>query len=161
TPLLPVVRPAPPPEPRVAPQFLTEHEFALLDELSELVIPADPHSPGARAAQVAAYIDGRLAESLDPEWQALWRTGLQAVEDLSRELHGKALLEASPDQRIAVLTRMAAGERDPKTPPERFFRELKGWTVRSYYTSKIGIHLDQEYQGNVYQRGEYAGYDAT
>jgi hypothetical protein len=161
TPLLPVARPAPLPDPRVAPQFFTPHEFALLDELSELVIPADPHSPGARAAQVAAYIDGRLAESLDPEWQALWRTGLQAVEDLSRELHGKALLEATPDQRIAVLTRMAAGERDPKTPPELFFRELKGWTIRSYYTSKIGIHLDREYKGNVYQRGEYAGYDAT
>jgi hypothetical protein len=161
TPLLPRARPTAALGPSVAPQFLTPPEFALLDELSELVIPADPHSPGARAAQVAAYIDGRLAESLEPEWQALWRSGLQAVEDLSRELHGKALLEASPDQRLAVLTRMAAGERDPKTPPERFFRELKAWTTRAYYTSKIGIHLDQEYKGNVYQRGEYAGYDAT
>ena len=56
---------------------------------------------------------------------------------------------------------MAAGERDPKTPMDRFFRELKQWTARGYYTSKIGIHLDQEYKGNVYQRGDYAGYDAT
>src|SRR2546421_366119 len=55
---------------------------------------------------------------------------------------------------------MAAGEADPKTAPERFFGELKGWTARGYYTSKIGIHLDQEYKGNVYQRGEFAGYDA-
>src|SRR5206468_3070375 len=54
----------------------------------------------------------------------------------------------------------AAGEQDAKTAPERFFRELKGWTARGYYTSKIGIHLDQEYKGNVYQRGEFAGYDA-
>jgi hypothetical protein len=55
---------------------------------------------------------------------------------------------------------MAAAEQDPKTEPERFFGQLKGWTVRGYYTSKIGIHLDQEYKGNVYQRGEFAGYDA-
>ena len=53
-----------------------------------------------------------------------------------------------------------AGEEDPKTPPERFFRELKAWTIRGYYTSKIGIHVDQEYKGNVYQTGEYAGFDA-
>jgi len=144
----------------LAPRFLTAAEFALLDELAELIIPADAHSPGARAAAVAAYIDGRLAESLEPDWQAKWRSGLQAVDGLSRELNGKPFLEATSDQRVAVLTRMAASEQDPKTAPERFFGELKGWTVRGYYTSKIGIHLDQEYKGNVYQRGEFAGYDA-
>jgi len=141
-------------------KFLTPAEYALLEELSELIIPADDHSPGARAAGVAGYIDGRLAESLEPDWQAQWRSGLQAVEGLSRELNGKPMLEATADQRIAVLNRLAAGESDPKTPAEHFFRELKGWTVRGYYSSKIGIHLDQEYKGNVYQRGEFAGYDA-
>jgi len=59
-----------------------------------------------------------------------------------------------------VLTKMAAGEKDPKTPAEHFFQQLKGWTVRAYYTSKVGIHADQQYKGNVYQRGEYSGYDA-
>jgi len=141
-------------------KFLTPAEYALLEELTELIIPADDQSPGARAAGVAGYIDGRLAESLEPDWQAQWRSGLQAVEGLSRELNGKPLLEAAADQRVAVLTRMAAGESDPKTPAEHFFRELKGWTVRGYYTSKIAIHLDQQYKGNVYQRGEFAGYDA-
>ena len=141
--------------------FLTLAEYALLDELSELIIPADEHSPGARAAGVAGYIDARLAESLEPDWQARWRAGLQEVDALSQELNGKALLEATPDQRVAVLTRMAAGESDPKTPLEHFFKELKWWTVFGYYTSKIGIHLDQEYKGNVFQTGEFAGFDPT
>ena len=159
TPLLPGGAAAPPAV-GVPGKFLTAAEYALLDELTELIIPADDHSPGARAAGVAGYIDGRLAESLEPDWQARWRSGLQAVEALSHELNGKAFLEATAAQRVAVLTRMAAGEQDPKTAPERFFRELKGRTAHAYYTSKIGIHLDQEYKGNVYQRGEFAGYDA-
>lgn len=142
-------------------RFLTTAEHALLDELTELIIPADDHSPGARAAQVADYIDGRLAESLETDVQTSWRAGLQAVDALARELAGKAFLEAAPDQRVAVLTRMAAGEADPKTPVERFFRDLKHWTARGYYTSKVGIHMDQEYKGNVYQRGDFAGFDAT
>lgn len=142
-------------------RFLTPAEHALLDELTELLIPTDDHSPGARAAQVADYIDGRLAESLEPELQASWRSGLQGVDALARELAGKAFLESTLDQRVAVLTRMAAGEQDPKTPQERFFRDLKRWTVRGYYTSKIGIQMDQEYKGNVYQRGDFAGFDAT
>jgi gluconate 2-dehydrogenase subunit 3-like protein len=157
TPLVPGGAETPVPRPAA---FLTPAELALLDELTDLIIPTDDHSPGARAAGVAAYIGGRLAESLDPDWQARWRSGLQAVDDLSRELKGKPFLEATPDQRVAVLTRMAAAESDPKTPAERFFRELKRWTARGYYTSKIGIHMDQEYKGNVYQQGDYAGFDA-
>ncbi len=140
-------------------RFLTPAEYALVDELSELIIPTDAHSPGARAALVAGYIDARLAESLEPDRQARWRAGLQAVEALSRELTGKPLLEATPDQRGSVLTRMAAGEADPKTPLDHFFKELKWWTVFGYYTSRIGIHQDQAYKGNLYQSGEYAGFD--
>jgi hypothetical protein len=149
------------PQGAVAPRFLTASEFALLDELTEMIIPADEHSPGARAAGVAAYVDGRLAESLEPEWQARWRTGLAAVDQLSRDLNGRPMMEASPEQRVAVLRRMAGAEKDPQTEPEHFFIELKNWTAQGYYTSKIGIHQDQEYKGNVYQTGEFAGYDAT
>src|SRR5256714_10936319 len=135
-------------------------ESGLREAPPDPTTPADDHSPGARVAAVAAYIDGRLAESLEPDWQARWRSGLQAVDGLSRELNAKPFLEATPDQRVAVLTRMAAGEADPKTAPERFFGELKGWTARGYFTSHIRIHLDPGKQGNVYQRGEFAGDDA-
>src|SRR3989442_5296889 len=61
-------------------KFLTPAEYALLEELTELIIPADDQSPGARAAGVAGYIDGRLAESLEPDWQAPWRVGPPAGE---------------------------------------------------------------------------------
>ncbi len=142
-----------------AARFLTPAELALLDELAEIIIPTDDHSPGARAAGVAAYLDGRLAESLEPAWQASWRAGLKAVEELSQRLHGKPFLQASPEQRIAVVTRMAAGESNPRTPEERFFQELKRQTAQAYYTSKIGIHQDQEYKGNVVQPGDFAGFD--
>src|SRR5689334_11428213 len=118
-----------------APKFFTSAELALLDELSDLIIPTDDHSPGARLAGVAPYIDFRLSESLDKEDQARWRSGLAAVEALSKEMNGKAFLQASAEQRGGVLSRMAAAEKDPKAPAEQFFRELKAWTVRAYYTS--------------------------
>src|SRR5207237_5512278 len=108
-----------------APKFLTASEFALLDELTELIIPTDAQSPGARAAGVAAYIDFRLSESLEPERQASWRSGLQAGDALSREVHGRAFLDATPAQRVAVLTRIAAAEAEPKDSAEHFFPELK------------------------------------
>jgi len=140
-------------------KFFTPAEFAVVDALSDMIIPTDAQSGGARAAGVAAYIDARLAESCEPEPPARWRAGLTAVEDLSRELHGKAFMESTPEQRLATLTRMAAAEAEPKTPAEKFFGEIKGSTIRAYYTSKVGIRDDQQYKGNVYQTGEFAGYD--
>jgi hypothetical protein len=144
----------------LAARFFTPAEFAMLDELSEMIIPTDDHSPGARAARVAGEIDRRLSETVETEWQTRWRSGLQSVDALSVELNGTRFMQATPEQRMAVLTQMAAGEGDPKTPAQRFFGQLKGATGQAYYTSKIGIHVDQQYKGNVYQPGEYAGFDA-
>ena len=61
-------------------QFFAPEEFRMVDELSEIIIPADEHSPGARAAKVAAYIDARLGKSLEPEPKQLWRDGLKRVD---------------------------------------------------------------------------------
>ena len=146
--------------PDKAPLFFTKEEFALVDELTELIIPADDHSPGARAAQVASYIDFRLSESFEERPKTLWRDGLKLIEQLSQEMHGKFFLEAPKEQRIALLTRIAQNEMRPVKPEELFFKELKSRTAHAYYTSKIGIHTEMEYKGNTYLK-EFVGYDAT
>ena len=156
---LPALAKAPSPSPK--PLFFTPGEFALVDEMSDMIIPTDAQSGGARAAGVAAYIDGRLAGAFEKDEPQGWRAGIQAVEALSQEMHAKTFMGSTPEQRLALLTRIAAAESDPKTDAEKFFRTIKSGTIRAYYTSKIGIHDDQRYKGNVIQPGEYAGYDAT
>ena len=142
------------------PLFFTKEEFALVDELTDLIIPADDHSPGAKAALVANYIDFRLSESFEDQPRTLWREGLKLIEQISREMHGKSFLESSTEQRIALLTRISANEMHPSAPEEFFFKELKSRTARAYYTSKIGIHSEMEYKGNVSLK-ELVGFDAT
>ena len=150
-------------EPQAAkPKFFTAEEFALVDEMSDMIIPTDAQSAGARAAACAAFIDGSLAEAFEKDEPQKWRTGIAAVEALSREMNGgKTFMQATPEQRLALLTRIAAAEKDPKTDAEKFFKQIKGGTINAYYSSKIGIHDDQHYKGNVIQPGDYAGYDAT
>jgi hypothetical protein len=143
-----------------SPLFFTKEEFVLVDELTELIIPADDHSPGAKSALVASYIDFRLSESFEDQPKTLWRGGLKLIEQLSHEMHGKSFLESSTEQRIALLTRISQNEAKPEKPEELFFKELKSRTARAYYTSKIGIHTEMEYKGNVSLK-EFVGYDAT
>jgi hypothetical protein len=145
---------------QVKPAFFTPAEFALVDELSEIIIPADDHSPGARVARVAWHIDARLAESFDQAPHTVWRDGLKLVDSLSRELHGAGFMDGTRTQREAVLTRMSAHESDPTLPEELFFRELKERTVHAYYSSKIGIHQEMEYKGNTLLT-EFVGTEAT
>jgi gluconate 2-dehydrogenase gamma chain len=145
---------------RKTPLFFTKEEFALVDELTELIIPADDHSPGARAALVAGYIDFRLSESFDDHPRTVWRDGLKLIERLSMETHGRPFVASSRDQQVALLTRISRNEARPSKPEELFFKELKSRTARAYYSSKIGIHDEMGYKGNVSLK-EFVGYDAT
>jgi hypothetical protein len=142
----PGVRPAP--ESKPGARFFTPAQHTLVDELSETIIPADSHSGGAKAAKVADYIDQALRESIDDAQKSLWREGLRLVDVMSQHYHGKSFVDASPEDRIAVLTVLSDNERMTDLPEVRFFIELKALTVRGYYTSKIGIHDELEYKGN-------------
>jgi len=142
------------------PRFFTPAEYAMVDELAEIIIPADDHSPGARAARCAAYIDYRLSEELDPVPRQGWRDGLKLVDALSQKLNGAPFMAAAPEQRVAVVAAMAHNEEEPVSGEEKFFKDLKHRTVNAYYTSSIGIHQDMEYKGNVYLQ-EFVGWDAN
>ena len=144
----------------VAPGFFTAAELKLVDELTEMIIPTDDHSPGARAAKVAAYINARLAEAFDNADRTRWRTGLQSIDAAAKAAHGHVFMRCTPDERLAILTKIAEGESNPQTPIDRFFVELKQTTVNGYYSSEIGIHKEMEYKGNTLQE-EYSGIDVS
>jgi hypothetical protein len=104
------------------PRFFTVTEFAMLDDLTEMIIPTDEHSPGARAAGVAVYLDRRIAETNpkiveQAKERKTWREGLGLVEKISQEMYGKGYMEGTGEQRLAVLTRMA--EQEPRPKPIR------------------------------------------
>ena len=142
---------------QTAHKFFTDQEFAMVEELTDILIPADEKSPGAKEARVAEFLDGQLAEAFDDEERQKMRSGVALVNPLAKKLNGIGFMEGTRKQREAVVLSMAQNEKDGKAPEELFFRLLKGAVVPVYYTSKIGIHTDMDYKGNVYQTGEYAG----
>jgi hypothetical protein len=116
--------------------FFTVEEQALLERLMEVIIPADDHSPGAKAARVPAFADLMIATGPDRAKTA-WRAGLAAF---------RAAEEGQPLE--AAVAKAAAEEEAPKSQLGRFFIDLKRMTVDGYYTSSIGIHDEMSYIGN-------------
>ncbi|HEV2232741.1 MAG TPA: gluconate 2-dehydrogenase subunit 3 family protein [Terriglobia bacterium] len=122
-------------------RFFTPKENELVDQLMEMIIPADAHSPGAHEAQASLFADLMVATSSDAV-KARWRNGLR----LMREEAGQSSLGSL----AAALAKASAHEGAPQTELERFFTTLKNMAVNGYYTSAIGIHQDLQYQGNTY-----------
>jgi gluconate 2-dehydrogenase gamma chain len=149
---------AKPTEAKTAGRFFTPSQHALVEELSETIIPADSHSGGAKAAKVAGYIEKILRETTDDSKKALWREALPLIDSMSQHYNGKTFVNASPEERIALLTVLSNNDDITDVPEVRFFLELKRMTVEGYYTTKIGIHDELEYKGNRINQ-EFVGCD--
>jgi hypothetical protein len=119
-------------------QYFTAAENDLVDQLAEIIIPADAHSPGAHAVQVSFFADHMIATG-DEATKAKWRKGLR--------LFHSEVAKSSPVEAIA---KASAHEGHPTNDLERFFKVFKAMTVNGYYTSKIGIDQELEYVGNTY-----------
>jgi hypothetical protein len=119
-------------------QFFSEEESRLLDQLMEMIIPADAHSPGAHEAQTNLFADLMVATSNNAV-KKQWQDGIGLIR---QQAAGSSLAEA--------LRRAALNEENPATDLERFFVLLKQMTVNGYYTSAAGIHKEMEYIGNAY-----------
>ena len=141
-------------------KFLSARELAILDEVAELIIPADAQSGGARAAKCAEYIDARLAESIDPLWRQSWKDDLAEIDEVSIAMFGRPLLDASPAERQKLIERISRNEKSPRENVDHSFVTIKWWVAEAYYTSKIGIHDELKYQGNV-DIDEFIGTDVS
>jgi hypothetical protein len=128
-------------------QFFTEAENALLDQLTEMIIPADGHSPGAHAARVSLFADLMVATGDEPA-KSRWRNGLARIQEEAKK--------SSLSDALAQAARLS--ETTPSSAMGRFFVALKQMTVNGYYTSEIGIHQEMGYIGNTYL-SEFPGCD--
>ena len=137
------------------PRFFTADESAAIETLAELIIP-ETDTPGARAANVHQYIDwivSRAAEDGgdgDAALPALMRDGLAWLDRRSAALYGQRFVEASSDDRTALLERLAAYPVVEDTAGVAFFRETRRLTIHGYYRSEIGMREELGYDGKRY-----------
>jgi Gluconate 2-dehydrogenase subunit 3 len=129
--------------------FLSPAQYATVEVLTEAIIPADDHSPGAKAARVPDYIDLLLSESAQ-QTKKTWTEGLAELDRLSQERFQVPFAKLAADQTTALLTEISKNETSPTTPLEQFFAATKNATIRGYYSSEIGIHKELEYKGNQF-----------
>ncbi len=129
--------------------FFTDHEYATVRMLAELVIPRDGRSGGALDAGVPEFMDFILDENKG--MQTWMRGGLAWLDTESRERFGREFVDLADAQRRAILDDIAW----PKTArPEMsqgvaFFNRFRDLTASGFFSSEIGVR-DLRYQGNEF-----------
>lgn len=151
----------------------TPADIAYLDEIAETILP-ETKTPGAKAAKVGAFMALMVTDTYKPEDQAVFRQGMQQLEQASVKDSGKGFMSATPEQRLALLekldkaakdyhdardakkhkadaerrereARSNASEEPPTEEPAHYFRMMKELTLLGYFTSEIGVTQAQRY----------------
>jgi len=136
------------PKGEYTPKCFTAHEFSTLQRLSDLIIPADQHSPGALEAGAAEWIDYMAGNS--PDLAQTFTGGFGWLDHHMQQHHGVDFIDAKPEQQTAVLDAIAykKNETPENAPGIHFFSWLRNLVTDAYYTSPIGIK-DLGYMGNT------------
>jgi hypothetical protein len=143
----------------------TAKDVAFLDEIAETILP-ETKTPGAKAAKTGAFMALMVTDSYRPAEQKIFREGMRKVDDAMRTAQHVSFMEATPAQRLAVLTpldheqkrvmdaREAADRRkqastlvpvDGKEEPAHYFRMMKELALLGYFTSELGCTQAQRY----------------
>ena len=117
-------------------------DVAFLDEVAETILP-ETSTPGARAAQAGAFMALMVTDTYSDRDQQVFRDGMKALDEASRRMNGKAFMEASPAQRLALLEavdRARYGYQKGKKSgePPHYFSQMKWLAMLGYFTTEIG-----------------------
>jgi hypothetical protein len=119
------------------PGFFTPAQFAILDAVSEIIIPRTD-TPGAHDAGVAAFIDTMMARWASPAHKLQYAA---LIDDIDRQAGGLLAL-AAPARIEAVRAYDAAafaGGND-------IYRKLKELVLTAYYLSEAGATQELRYE---------------
>jgi hypothetical protein len=141
----------------------TDADVAFLDEVADTILP-ETSTPGAKAAATGAFMALSVRDVYSLENQGIFVEGMAELEARCREMHGRGFMDASPEERLALLQVLdqeqydytearAAVRRGDESPvpgvtrdsPPHWFRMMKELALLGYFTSEIGYHRAQRY----------------
>jgi gluconate 2-dehydrogenase gamma chain len=129
------------------PKCFNASEYATLQRLADLIVPADEQSKGALAAGAPEFID--FLSSQSRELAEIYTGGFAWLDHEMNKRYSVSFVDATPDQQTAMLDLIAYRKNDSPAlgPGIRFFNWVRNMTVDAFYTSKIGMD-DIGFMGN-------------
>lgn len=121
---------------------LSAEQFALLEQISETMIPATD-TPGAIGAGVPGFIREMLAQWGSAATRTEIAKVLEAIEQQAWSRFGMAFLEMPPERRLALVTDFDAARIGAHDGP---YRKFKWLVLIGYYHSEVGATRELRFE---------------
>lgn len=135
-------------------------DVALLNEIAETILPATD-TPGAKAAEVGAFMATVVTECYVPHYQMAFIAGLRAIESACLSRFGRNFLGITASERtvllseidgerkwrelwnrsergVRIIARPLFGPMPPQYQTPHYFTLMKELTILGYFTSQPG-----------------------
>jgi hypothetical protein len=147
-------------EPLVSPNLGSSEDDTIVDKVAHWVDRSVYESAAAREAArnlapqhralaVAYYGEDDVHEAERSDPQRIAREGLHWLGGEALRQHGKSFVQLAGQQQQAIVALISDSGTEQDNAGTRFFRWLKGETIRGFYTSKIGLK-ELDYKGNYF-----------
>lgn len=110
-------------------------DVALLDEVGDTILPTTAASPGAKAAQIGAFMKVIVTDCYTPEDQKIFTDGITKLQDAAQKKYSKSFMEMTPEQKTEFLIALDKEAKDRAkeiaandsklTPEQRHERKLQ------------------------------------
>ena len=131
-------------DPSMVPGLLKDDALALTGVLVDHIIPATD-TPGALAVGAHRTISHMLLACGTAAQQQAFVAGLARFEAQVQADAGKRFSALPASRQVALLQALDAGKPPFAAQDQRFFRELKSYTLFAYYTSEAGSTRELAY----------------
>ncbi len=155
-------------KPSVTIGTFTPELIAYLDEIADTILPATS-SPGAKAAQVGAFMALMVTDCYTEADQKIFNDGFAKLDEASEKMNKASFMKSTVEQRTALLTEMDKEAKrfqnsKKKEDPNHHFTMMKQLTLLGYFTSEIGatkalryIAVPGKFEGCIdYKKGDKA-----
>lgn len=130
-------------------RFFTDHEFATIVLLADIIIPKDDISGSASEANVPEFIEFIVKDM--PQHQVPMRGGLRWLDMQCLKKYEKAFKDCNRQQQTEIVDLIAYPDRAKDKPELKpgvsFFSLMRNLTATGFYTSEMGVK-DLGYAGN-------------
>jgi Gluconate 2-dehydrogenase subunit 3 len=157
--------------------LFTPDNTAFLNEIADTILPTTPASPGAKAANVGAFMAVMVKDCYTPADQKIFIDGLSKLNDAANKKSGSKFMDLTPQQRTDVLTDLDKEQKEYTTKRDKelsvdalkhkgevgykapeianhYFRMVKQLSLLGYFTSEIGATKALRYMAVP---GHYSG----
>ena len=125
---------------------LTVDDLPLLDEIGETLLPTTATSPGAKAAEIGAYIVLMVKDCFSSEEQTIFLNGLNMFDERCAKTYKKSFLDIEDSRKLELIQQMQTEataynleQEGVEEPLPHHFDLLKNLVVSGFFTSEIGM----------------------